>query len=111
MNSFKVEGGVRLSGEVFPQGAKNEALQVICSVILTEKEVIIDNVPEILDVIRLIDLLEYIGVKVNKLRKSKYSFKADSIDLDKLQTNQFNEKARGLRGSIMIIGPMLSRFG
>ena len=111
MNSFKVEGGVRLSGEVFPQGAKNEALQVICSVILTEKEVIIDNVPEILDVIRLIDLLEFIGVKVNKLRKSKYSFKADSIDLDKLQTNQFNEKARGLRGSIMIIGPMLSRFG
>ena len=111
MNSFKVEGGVRLSGEVFPQGAKNEALQVICSVILTEKEVIIDNIPEILDVIRLIDLLEYIGVKVNKLRKSKYSFKADSIDLGKLQTNQFNEKARGLRGSIMIIGPMLSRFG
>ena len=64
-----------------------------------------------MDVIRLIDLLEYIGVKVNKLRKSKYSFKADSIDLDKLQTNQFNEKARGLRGSIMIIGPLLSRFG
>ena len=111
MNSFKVEGGVKLSGDVFPQGAKNEALQVICAVILTEKEVIIDNIPEILDVLKLIDLLEYIGVKINKIKKNKYSFEAKSIDLNKLNCDIYNEKAKGLRGSIMVIGPLLSRFG
>jgi UDP-N-acetylglucosamine 1-carboxyvinyltransferase len=111
MNSFKVEGGVKLSGDVFPQGAKNEALQVICAVILTEKEVIIDNIPEILDVLKLIDLLEYIGVKINKIKKNKYSFEAKSIDLNKLNCDIYNEKAKGLRGSIMVIGPLLSNFG
>ena len=111
MNSFKVEGGVKLNGDVFPQGAKNEALQVICAVILTEKEVIIDNIPEILDVLKLIDLLEYIGVKINKIKKNKYSFEAKSIDLNKLNCDIYNEKAKGLRGSIMVIGPLLSRFG
>ena len=111
MNSFKVEGGVKLNGDVFPQGAKNEALQVICAVILTEKKVIIDNIPEILDVLKLIDLLEHIGVKINKINKNKYSFEAKSIDLNKLNCDIYNEKAKGLRGSIMVIGPLLSRFG
>ena len=111
MNSFKVEGSIKLSGDITPQGAKNEALQVLCAVLLTEDEVIIENVPEIIDVLRLIDLLKYIGVEVNKLAKNKYSFKSYSIDLKKLNSDSYNEKAKGLRGSIMIIGPLLSRFG
>ena len=111
MNSFKVEGSIKLSGDITPQGAKNEALQVLCAVLLTKKEVIIENVPEIIDVLRLIDLLKYIGVEVNKLAKNKYSFKSHSIDLNKLNSDSYNDKAKGLRGSIMIIGPLLSRFG
>ena len=111
MKSFKVEGSIKLSGSITPQGAKNEALQVLCAVLLTEDEVIIENVPEIIDVLRLIDLLKYIGVEVNKLSKNKYSFKSYSIDLKKLNSDSYNEKAKGLRGSIMIIGPLLSRFG
>ena len=111
MNSFKVEGSTKLSGDITPQGAKNEALQVLCAVLLTKEEVIIENVPEIIDVLRLIDLLKYIGVEVNKLAKNKYSFRSHSIDLNKLNSDSYNDKAKGLRGSIMIIGPMLSRFG
>ena len=111
MNSFKVEGSIKLSGDITPQGAKNEALQVLCAVLLTNEEVIIENVPEIIDVLRLIDLLKYIGVEVNKLAKNKYSFKSHSIDLNKLNSDSYNDKAKGLRGSIMIIGPLLSRFG
>ena len=111
MNSFKVEGSIKLSGDITPQGAKNEALQVLCAVLLTKEEVIIENVPEIIDVLRLIDLLKYIGVEVNKLAKNKYSFKSHSIDLNKLNSDSYNDKAKGLRGSIMIIGPLLSRFG
>ncbi|MFL2612764.1 MAG: UDP-N-acetylglucosamine 1-carboxyvinyltransferase [Flavobacteriaceae bacterium] len=111
MNSFKVEGSIKLSGSITPQGAKNEALQVLCAVLLTKEEVIIENVPEIIDVLRLIDLLKYIGVEVNKLAKNKYSFKSNSIDLNKLNSDSYNDKAKGLRGSIMIIGPLLSRFG
>ncbi|MBL6591345.1 MAG: UDP-N-acetylglucosamine 1-carboxyvinyltransferase [Flavobacteriaceae bacterium] len=111
MNSFKVEGSIKLSGDITPQGAKNEALQVLCAVLLTEDEVIIENVPEIIDVLRLIDLLKHIGVEVNKQAKNKYSFKSYSIDLKKLNSDSYNEKAKGLRGSIMIIGPLLSRFG
>mgnify|MGYP001434693055 FL=1 len=111
MNSFKVEGSIKLSGDITPQGAKNEALQVLCAVLLTKEEVIIENVPEIIDVLRLIDLLKYIGVEVNKLAKNKYSFKSYSIDLNKLNSDSYNNKAKGLRGSIMIIGPLLSRFG
>ena len=111
MNSFKVEGSIKLSGDITPQGAKNEALQVLCAVLLTKEEVIIENVPEIIDVLRLIDLLKYIGVVVNKLAKNKYSFKSHSIDLNKLNSDSYNDKAKGLRGSIMIIGPLLSRFG
>ena len=111
MNSFKVEGSTKLSGDITPQGAKNEALQVLCAVLLTKEEVIIENVPEIIDVLRLIDLLKYIGVEVNKLAKNKYSFRSHSIDLNKLNSDSYNDKAKGLRGSIMIIGPLLSRFG
>ena len=111
MNSFKVEGSIKLSGDITPQGAKNEALQVLCAVLLTKEEVIIENVPEIIDVLRLIDLLKYIGVEVNKLAKNKFSFKSHSIDLNKLNSDSYNDKAKGLRGSIMIIGPLLSRFG
>ncbi len=111
MNSFKVEGSKKLSGDITPQGAKNEALQVLCAVLLTKEEVIIENVPEIIDVLRLIDLLKYIGVEVNKLAKNKYSFRSHSIDLNKLNSDSYNDKAKGLRGSIMIIGPLLSRFG
>ena len=111
MNSFKVEGSIKLSGDITPQGAKNEALQVLCAVLLTEEEIIIENVPEIIDVLRLIDLLKYIGVEVNKLAKNKYSFISHSIDLNKLNSDSYNDKAKGLRGSIMIIGPLLSRFG
>ena len=111
MNSFKVEGSIKLSGDITPQGAKNEALQVLCAVLLTKEEVIIENVPEIIDVLRLMDLLKYIGVEVNKLAKNKYSFKSHSIDLNKLNSDSYNDKAKGLRGSIMIIGPLLSRFG
>lgn len=111
MNSFKVEGSIKLSGDITPQGAKNEALQVLCAVLLTKEEVIIENVPEIIDVLRLIDLLKYIGVEVNKLAKNKYSFRSHSIDLNKLNSDSYNDKAKGLRGSIMIIGPLLSRFG
>ena len=111
MEAFKVKGGKKLSGKIKPQGAKNEALQVICAVLLTEKTVIIDNIPDIIDVNRLIDLLIELGVSVEKINQNKYSFEAKNIDLNYLNTNDFEEKAKGLRGSIMIIGPLLSRFG
>ncbi len=111
MEAFKVKGGKKLSGKIKPQGAKNEALQVICAVLLTDKKVIIDNVPDIIDVNRLIDLLIGLGVYVKKINQHKYSFEAKDIDLNYLNTNDFEEMAKGLRGSIMIIGPLLSRFG
>ena len=111
MEAFKVKGGKKLSGKIKPQGAKNEALQVICAVLLTEKTVIIDNIPDIIDVNRLIDLLIELGVFVKKIKQNKYSFEAKDIDLNYLNSNDFEKKAKGLRGSIMIIGPLLSRFG
>ena len=111
MEAFKVKGGKKLSGKIKPQGAKNEALQVICAVLLTEKTVIIDNIPDIIDVNRLIDLLIELGVSVKKINQNKYSFEAKDIDLNYLNSNDFDKKAKGLRGSIMIIGPLLSRFG
>ena len=111
MEAFKVEGGKKLSGTIKPQGAKNEALQVISAVLLTEEKVIIDNIPNIIDVNRLIDLLKCMGVSIEKINEHKYSFKASSVNLDYLNTDEFEEKAKGLRGSIMIIGPLLSRFG
>ena len=111
MGTFKVKGGNNLSGVITPQGAKNEALQVISAVLLTEKMVTIDNIPNIIDVNRLIDLLGNLGVTVKKINQNKYSFESKNIDLDYLNSIDFETKAKGLRGSIMIIGPLLSRFG
>tara|TARA_B100001113_G_C21114426_1_gene624779 strand:+ start:1167 stop:2471 length:1305 start_codon:yes stop_codon:yes gene_type:complete len=111
MGTFSIEGGHKLKGSIYPQGAKNEALQVICAALLTKDEVIINNIPEIIDVINLIDLLSSLGVKVSRISKNKYSFKSDNINLDFLLSKSFKEKGSGLRGSIMIIGPLLTRFG
>ena len=111
MNSFKVEGGVKLSGDITPQGAKNEALQILCATLLTSEKVIIENVPEIIDVLRLIDLLKILGVKIEKISNNKYSFEAKNIDLAAIESDDYQSKAKGLRGSIMVIGPLLSRFG
>lgn len=111
MNSFEIEGGYRLNGEITPQGAKNEALQVICAVLLTSEKVIIRNIPDILDVNNLIDLLEQMGVKINRIDRNTCEFQAADINLEFLQTTQFKQKASSLRGSIMIMGPLLARFG
>ncbi len=111
MGTFSIEGGFKLKGDINPQGAKNEALQVICACLLTSEEVLIDNIPEIIDVVKLIDLLSFLGVKVHKISKNKYSFKADKVDVDYLKSDSFKSKGSSLRGSIMIVGPLLSRFG
>ena len=111
MQAFKILGGRKLKGEVKPQGAKNEALQIICATLLTPEEVVINNIPDIIDINKLISLLKSLGVKVNKLDSNKYSFKADNIDLDYLSSDQFKTDGRSLRGSIMIVGPLLARFG
>ena len=111
MGAFEIQGGKKLKGEITPQGAKNEALQVINAILLTKEEVIINNIPDIIDVNKLINLLSTLGVKVNKIKKGSYSFKADNIDVDFLTTDEFKQKGGSLRGSIMIIGPLLSRFG
>jgi len=111
MNSFEIEGGYRLKGEITPQGAKNEALQVICAVLLTSEKVIIRNIPDILDVNNLIDLLEQMGVKINRVDRNTCEFEAANINLEFLQTPQFKKKASSLRGSIMIMGPLLARYG
>jgi len=111
MATFKIEGGTRLQGELHPQGAKNEALQVICAVLLTSEEVTINNIPEISDVIKLIEILNQLGVKTNRTDKGSYTFQADVIQLDYLKTEKFARQAASLRGSIMILGPLLARFG
>lgn len=111
MSSFIVEGGHSLKGEITPQGAKNEALQVICATLLTKDEVVIENIPDILDVNNLINLLRDMGVYVRKLSDNAYTFKAEKIDMDYLQSAEFIEKSAVLRGSIMIVGPLLARFG
>jgi UDP-N-acetylglucosamine 1-carboxyvinyltransferase len=111
MSTFSIKGGVKLKGEVIPQGAKNESLQVICACLLTDKEIIIDNIPEIIDVLKLIDLLKSLGVQVKKIEKNKYSFKANKINIEYLQSDDFKLKGSSLRGSIMIVGPLLARFG
>ncbi len=111
MASFVIEGGHRLSGEITPQGAKNEALQVICAVLLTAEKVTIHNIPDILDVNNLIVLLEDMGVKTDHPSPGTYSFQADQVNLDYLQTDEFLRKSASLRGSVMIIGPLLARFG
>lgn len=111
MTAFRIQGGARLSGEIEPQGAKNEALQVVCAVLLTADPVIINNIPDIRDVNKLIDLLGSIGVKVEKLTTESYSFQAENIDLEYFETEEYRAKAESLRGSIMILGPLLARFG
>jgi len=111
MSSFQVIGSNRLKGEITPQGAKNEALQVICACLLTSEEVTITNIPDIRDINALIDLIQNMGVKVSKKASDTFSFQADNVNLDYLQTEEFRKKAASLRGSIMIIGPLLARFG
>lgn len=111
MSSFVIEGGHSLSGEIIPQGAKNEALQVICAVLLTAEEVVISNVPDIQDVRILIELLRGMGVSVSRLAKDTYSFKADNVDTDYISSPDFVRKSASLRGSVMVVGPLLARFG
>ena len=111
MESFLIEGGHQLSGTIMPQGAKNEALEVISAIILTKEEVIMENVPNILDVNNLIQLLKDIGVKVKKLAPNKYSFQADEINLEYLESAEFVKKCASLRGSVLMYGPLLGRFG
>ena len=110
LDAFKVEGGHSLSGEITPQGAKNETLQIVAATLLTGDEVVINNIPDIRDVNALIQLLRDLGVKVNKLETGSYSFKADNVNLEYLTTPEFKNQAGRLRGSILIIGPLLSRF-
>jgi UDP-N-acetylglucosamine 1-carboxyvinyltransferase len=111
MASFKIEGGHVLRGEIIPQGAKNEALQIICAVLLTPEQVTIHKIPNIRDVMKLIDLLKSMGVEVVRVYDESYTFKAENINLDYLETSEFATKATALRGSIMILGPLLARYG
>jgi UDP-N-acetylglucosamine 1-carboxyvinyltransferase len=111
MSAFEIVGGNKLKGTVIPQGAKNEALQVICAVLLTAEKVDMSNIPEIVDVLKLIDLLKDMGVKVEKLGKGHYTFQADNVDMEFLKTADYKKKAAALRGSIMVVGPLLARFG
>ncbi len=111
MGIFEITGRKKLKGEITPQGAKNEALQVLCATLLTSQKINISNIPNIRDVNKLIDILIGIGVKVNKVREHEYDFQADDIDLEYLKSTEFKEKGASLRGSIMILGPLLARFG
>ena len=111
MGSFIIEGGHKLSGSIRPQGAKNEALQVISAVLLTTEEVVVSNIPEILDVRNLILILEGMGVKVRRLDKGVYSFKADDVNEEYITSVDFVRKVASLRGSVMVVGPLLARFG
>ena len=111
MQAFKIKGGIKLSGDITPQGAKNEALQIICATLLTSEEVIINNIPDIIDINKLITLLKSLGVEVNKIKPNSYSFKAENIDLNYLNSEKFKTEGKSLRGSIMIVGPLLARFG
>jgi UDP-N-acetylglucosamine 1-carboxyvinyltransferase len=111
MASFEIIGGNKLKGELVPQGAKNEALQILCAVLLTPEKVTISNIPNIRDVNKLIDLLRDLGVKVRQLSEDTYEFIADDVDLEHLHSEEYKKKGSGLRGSIMVVGPMLGRFG
>ena len=111
MAIFKVEGGRRLQGCVTPQGAKNEALQILCATLLTKERVVVSNIPQILDVMQLIDLLRQMGVEVECLSEDTYSFRAADINLDYLRSDDYHNRCRRLRGSVMMIGPLLARFG
>ena len=111
METFKIEGNVPLKGEITPQGAKNEALQILCAVLLTPEVVTINNIPDIIDVNKLISLLKNLGVKVTKIAKGSYTFQADAINMGYLESEAFKKEGSSLRGSIMIVGPLLARFG
>jgi UDP-N-acetylglucosamine 1-carboxyvinyltransferase len=111
MAKFEIIGGKKLKGEIVPQGAKNEALQILCAVLLTPEPVVISNVPDIVDVNKLIDLLKDLGVKVTKSGFEQYTFVADEVNIDYLNSPEFKKKGAALRGSIMIVGPLLARFG
>lgn len=110
MSKFEIVGGNKLNGEIIPQGAKNEALQVICATLLTKDEVIIDNIPNIRDVNKLIELLAYLGVEIKKINEGKFSFKAKNVNINLIETREYCDLAGRLRGSIMVVGPMLARF-
>ena len=111
MSSFRIRGGNRLRGEIIPQGAKNEALQILCAVLLTDQPVTLHNLPDIRDVNKLIELIGDLGCRVEKIGKGSYCFTASSIDLSYLQSGDYRQKAAALRGSVMLLGPMLARFG
>jgi len=111
MSKFVIEGGKRLSGEITPQGAKNEALQILCAVLLTPEKITIENIPAIRDVMKLIELLEELGVKVEQVDDKTWSFRADQVNLDYLRSDAFYTKSTELRGSVMLVGPLLARFG
>ncbi|TRX39699.1 UDP-N-acetylglucosamine 1-carboxyvinyltransferase [Flavobacterium restrictum] len=111
MGIFKIEGGIRLKGEITPQGAKNEALQILCAVLLTPEKVTITNIPDIIDINKLITLLGNLGVKIQKTGAGAYTFQADEVNVGYLETEAFKKEGGSLRGSIMIVGPLLARFG
>lgn len=111
MSSFVIEGGHRLCGDIHPQGAKNEVLQIICATLLTPEEITVHNIPDILDVNNLIQLMREMGVKVEKKAVDTYSFKAEAVDMAYLESDEFLKKCSSLRGSVMLIGPMVARFG
>ena len=111
MGIFKIEGGHKLSGEIQPQGAKNEALQILCAVLLSPEKITIHNIPDIIDVNKLIILLGKLGVKIEKLNHNSYRFQADEVNLEYLESPDFKDDGRSIRGSIMIVGPLLARFG
>lgn len=111
MASFKITGGKKLQGEIIPQGAKNEALQIVCAVLMTKETVTINNIPDIRDVNKLIELLGDMGVRCNKIGAGSYTFQASEVNFDYFETSEYKEKASALRGSIMLLGPMLARFG
>ena len=111
MAEFKVEGGHRLSGEITPQGAKNEALQILCATLLTDQRVVVHNVPRILDVMQLIEMLQAMGVEVEDLGGDSFSFCARNVDIDYLHSDDYHKRCRRLRGSVMTVGPLLARFG
>ncbi|MCW3077643.1 MAG: UDP-N-acetylglucosamine 1-carboxyvinyltransferase [Bacteroidetes bacterium] len=111
MAIFEVHGGHKLKGDIIPQGAKNEALQILCAVLLTKEKVVIGNIPNIVDINKLIELLSDLGVKVEKSGHEEYTFQADDVNVDYLVSPEFKKKGGGLRGSMMIVGPMLTRFG
>ena len=111
MESFIIEGGQSLKGSIRPQGAKNEALQILCATLLTSEPIIVNNIPNILDVNKLIQILTNLGVEIEKIGKGKYRFCSNNINLDYLSSQNFKDEGQKLRGSIMIVGPLLARFG